>query len=516
MTLTTPPAFDEYAEGGFGFGGRRRPRCGPRVYQAGLAGLAGLAGMGGVFRKSGFTPAALAPALWLDATRGVLTDGAAQFTAANSESLSNAGLALGNTDWWLAGWVYADSLPANACIITKDDGGTTDINYNVLHSAGSFQFAFRNLAGSFVTVSGAGLTTGAWKFFIAYHDSVNDLIGVSVNGGAFTTAATGGITPNSATSAPFRLGARATVAALFWDGRQDSMCVGNAPVGGIAGLATTIRDSLYNAGAGKCYSDLTDAEKTAWGLVSFWNLDEISGTRSDAHGSNHLTDNNTVTYAAGLASGAATADGAPISQWTDLSGNARHVTQTTGASRPVLKLAIQNGLPVIRGDGTDDTLLYAGGLPQGDFTVCVTAVSSNVGSDRAVLGWGTRTSNGMARQFHQRGGAQRAFVGSNADVNSSSSWAANTWSQWTVTGSGVPSSGSASATITHRVNGAAAGASTATLVAFSSNTLRVFSNTAPGEYWIGDVAEMIVYPFVLSAANILLVEAYLKTKWGTP
>jgi hypothetical protein len=258
--------------------------------------------MGGVFRKSGFTPAALAPALWLDATRGVLTDGAAQFTAANSESLSNAGLALGNTDWWLAGWVYADSLPANACIITKDDGGTTDINYNVLHSAGSFQFAFRNLAGSFVTVSGAGLTTGAWKFFIAYHDSVNDLIGVSVNGGAFTTAATGGITPNSATSAPFRLGARATVAALFWDGRQDSMCVGNAPVGGIAGLATTIRDSLYNAGAGKCYSDLTDAEKTAWGLVSFWNLDEISGTRSDAHGSNHLTDNNTVTYAAGLAS----------------------------------------------------------------------------------------------------------------------------------------------------------------------------------------------------------------------
>lgn len=33
-------------------------------------------------------------------------------------------------------------------------------------------------------------------------------------------------------------------------------------------------------------------------LVSYWKLDETSGTRSDSHGSNNLTDNNTVTYTA--------------------------------------------------------------------------------------------------------------------------------------------------------------------------------------------------------------------------
>jgi hypothetical protein len=35
-------------------------------------------------------------------------------------------------------------------------------------------------------------------------------------------------------------------------------------------------------------------------LVSYWKLDETSGTRSDAHGSNDLTDNNTVGSATGI------------------------------------------------------------------------------------------------------------------------------------------------------------------------------------------------------------------------
>ena len=38
----------------------------------------------------------------------------------------------------------------------------------------------------------------------------------------------------------------------------------------------------------------------ATGLVSYWELDEASGTRADAHGSNDLTDNNTVGSATGI------------------------------------------------------------------------------------------------------------------------------------------------------------------------------------------------------------------------
>ena len=40
-------------------------------------------------------------------------------------------------------------------------------------------------------------------------------------------------------------------------------------------------------------------------LVSYWSLEEASGTRVDAHGSNDLTDNNTVTNATGIQGNAA-------------------------------------------------------------------------------------------------------------------------------------------------------------------------------------------------------------------
>lgn len=40
-------------------------------------------------------------------------------------------------------------------------------------------------------------------------------------------------------------------------------------------------------------------------LVSYWELEEASGTRNDAHGTNHLTDNNTVTQGTGKVGNAA-------------------------------------------------------------------------------------------------------------------------------------------------------------------------------------------------------------------
>jgi hypothetical protein len=40
-------------------------------------------------------------------------------------------------------------------------------------------------------------------------------------------------------------------------------------------------------------------------LTSFWEMGEVSGTRSDSHGTNHLTDNNTVTQAVGKVGSAA-------------------------------------------------------------------------------------------------------------------------------------------------------------------------------------------------------------------
>lgn len=40
-------------------------------------------------------------------------------------------------------------------------------------------------------------------------------------------------------------------------------------------------------------------------LISYWSLEEASGTRNDAHGTNHLTDNNSVTQTTGKVGNAA-------------------------------------------------------------------------------------------------------------------------------------------------------------------------------------------------------------------
>lgn len=45
-----------------------------------------------------------------------------------------------------------------------------------------------------------------------------------------------------------------------------------------------------------------------------------------------------------------------IGAWDDKSGNARHLIQATTANKPTLRLNVKNGKPVIRFDGTDDTL----------------------------------------------------------------------------------------------------------------------------------------------------------------
>ncbi len=67
----------------------------------------------------------------------------------------------------------------------------------------------------------------------------------------------------------------------------------------VSGLAHSIAHGLTAGCGGAAGTTLTT------GLVSWWTLDEASGTRNDSHGSNHLTDNNTVGQGAGKISNCA-------------------------------------------------------------------------------------------------------------------------------------------------------------------------------------------------------------------
>jgi hypothetical protein len=63
-------------------------------------------------------------------------------------------------------------------------------------------------------------------------------------------------------------------------------------------------------------------------LVSHWRLDEASGTRFDAHGSNHLTDNNSVGVGGGVIGNAAVFD---EMEEHYLSANSNATLQATGS-----------------------------------------------------------------------------------------------------------------------------------------------------------------------------------------
>src|SRR5690242_14389680 len=55
--------------------------------------------------------------------------------------------------------------------------------------------------------------------------------------------------------------------------------------------------------------------------------------------------------------------------FTDLSGNGRNTTQATTTKRPLFKLGVANGLPMLLFDGTDDSLSTTYTAALGDFTI---------------------------------------------------------------------------------------------------------------------------------------------------
>lgn len=176
---------------------------------------------------------------------------AAQFTAANSEFLSiadNADLSTGDIDFTFSAWVYLDTKTAVRDLITKW-GAAGQREYLLAYSNATDRFEWYvsndGTGGPVATANTFGSpSTATWYFIVVYHDSVNNLIGISVNNGAFnTTAHTTGVF-NSTTA--FQLGGRSSGPA-YHNGRMDAVGFWKKV---LSGAEIT---ELYNAGAGRGY-----------------------------------------------------------------------------------------------------------------------------------------------------------------------------------------------------------------------------------------------------------------------
>ncbi len=207
----------------------------------------------------------------------------------------------------------------------------------------------------------------------------------------------------------------------------------------------------------------------------------------------------------------ALADGDPVggtgNEWLDQSGNGNHLVQATAGLRPLFKTNIVNGQPVVRFDGSDDTLDFtnnfavgAGGLT----LVVVIAQSANDGTSFGGSGgtWGLRhgwiipgyhafNSDGFGHSdaFATAGASFKMVVMTRAAASLDLSFRENT------TARGTPASVYAGSVILNRLGNRSAG----------------------NQQLNGDIAEAICYNAALSGAECdSLYTGYLQAKYGLP
>lgn len=192
---------------------------------------------------------------------------------------------------------------------------------------------------------------------------------------------------------------------------------------------------------------------------------------------------------------AASADTDPVGTWLDQSGNGRHLTAPADNQRPILKLAIQNGRPVVRLDGSDDKMVFAASLTLNDYSFFIVQKSSNDGmffggpNDQVRIG-----DSGNNRLSLYRGGA---FVVSNTLTNPRTEYSLVEYHR---TGTSV----------SFFEDGVAKG--TASLS--GTHSLDDLGSTGPYNYLAGDLCEILVFPHEQGPNARAEVRSYLNGRWG--
>lgn len=195
------------------------------------------------------------------------------------------------------------------------------------------------------------------------------------------------------------------------------------------------------------------------------------------------------------------AGGGAVSEWRDISGNGRHLTQATPTARPATNQRTVNGRNVINFWGTTqfmDTASFTIAQPITTFTVVVADVAAGKMS--------------ILSRVNDAGDWWR--VQKNADGK---------WELW----AGVALIGPSADTSLHRFTTVANGASSllridgsqtsgnAGTYGISDGVRFCRGPAAQTDYLNGAICENIICSGVISSENITLTETYLQEKWGS-
>lgn len=212
-----------------------------------------------------------------------------------------------------------------------------------------------------------------------------------------------------------------------------------------------------------------------------------------------------------------TTDASSVARWEDQSGNSRHITQTTLASQPILKTAIQNGKNIIRFDGTNDILRRTGAFvhAQGAATIFVVVSANSGASDRLVVEGRATSTNPLYMPIISANATlfQVLYRLDNGTIplnNPSFGTAFNGTGFKLVCAldSGTNFAGFINKVTTNNQNYSRG---TVTLDTFA---IGGWATTIERDFFPGDVAEVVIYNTALGTSDRQSVENYLYSKWG--
>lgn len=202
--------------------------------------------------------------------------------------------------------------------------------------------------------------------------------------------------------------------------------------------------------------------------------------------------------------------GTGVSQWTDKSGVGNTVTQATGLLQPTYVAGVQNGKPIVRFDGATQFLTKTTPVALSNlsaFTIFMVASADNtVGNDGAV-GLFNGINQRAWRLLRLNAAAGRTL---NTSLDGSSTIAS------TATGGTSTVFATTYATLngTNQFISSTATTDTDAQTAILNSTADLEVGSTAGQFWDGDIAEILFYNRLLNAPEITATLLYLNTKWG--
>lgn len=461
--------------------------------------------------------------LWLDGETTVSTNGARQYTAANTEYHTIADTADHSVSgsFSISAMCYRDSTGINA-ICGKGPNSTAG-EFQLFFNAGALDFRIWDGATS-ALVAGGSIGTGTWVHVLAEFDTDADTLTFWIDDG--TPVQTTGVTidPQDSTGT-FQIGALG--ANNFpYDGRLARLGLWKRT------LTAAERTYLCNSSQGRSYGSLgiagTDGSALLTSLSGYWNLSESSGNAIDNHTTgNDLTDTNTVTAAAGPGNDANILDSDPVVSWLSREGHTKDFVQTTSTKRPSYVASAANGKPGVNFDGTDDLLeLAEAHLATSVGTILIAFKADVESADEALISTGDEaTALGVDKWAYV--GNKTTSQGGNigAEVAGTVNRVAGDDSTFgTAAGVlGISSDGSTwrvfldgtEDTTLATVSGANTGDWFGDVPDADNTVIGALKQATEGNHFNGTILEIVAYERELLDAERQVVETYLANKYGT-